>query len=281
MAGNVKKTFRLLRLYAKMDLEWILQDTRAVIIILLSETVSNLCSMAGILLLAVRFGGIGGFNADQMLFMMGFFELGGGLCSMLFGNFNVMHISRRVGRGQMDHMLLQPVPLLSQILSEGFMPFSGSGQLLLGIVLTVFSLCRLQLTLTVTWFLLLCYYLIVHTALLLGQSFIYGSLAFSRPVAAEEISTMILDVNSELGRFPLFSLPRPLAGILCTVLPSGLLAWFPSMVLLGQMDLTVSLTLPFVVSTLFVLTAVTVFRKGLKYYEKNSCNRFKDMGFRR
>lgn len=281
MAGNVKKTFRLLRLYAKMDLEWILQDTRAVIIILLSELVSNLCSMAGILLLAVRFGGIGGFNADQMLFMMGFFELGSGLCSMLFGNFNVMHISRRVGRGQLDHMLLQPVPLLSQILSEGFMPFSGSGQFLLGIALTVISLFRLQLTLSGSWFLLLFYYLIVHTLLLLGQSFIYGSLAFSRPVAAEEISTMILDVNSELGRFPLFGLPRPLTGILCTVLPAGLLAWFPSMVLLGQLDLNISLTLPFIVSTLFVTTAVTVFRKGLKYYEKNSCNRFKDMGFRR
>ena len=125
MADNRKGVFRLWKLYARMDLNWLLQDKATVLLVVITETLSNLSGMAGVLLLAVRFGGVGGLTADEILFMLGFFELADGLGWMLFGNYNVIHISRRIGRGQVDHMLIQPRPLWMQLLTEGFMPFSG------------------------------------------------------------------------------------------------------------------------------------------------------------
>ena len=67
MADNIKTVFRLLKLYAKMDLSWLLQDWTNAVIVILSETLQNLSGMAGILLLAVRFGGVGGMTADEAL----------------------------------------------------------------------------------------------------------------------------------------------------------------------------------------------------------------------
>ena len=280
MADNIKGFFRLLKLYARMDLQWLLQDKATVLLVVITETLSNLSGMAGVLLLAVRFGGVGGLTADEILFMLGFFELADGLGWMLFGNFNVIHISRRIGRGQVDHMLIQPRPLWMQLLTEGFMPFSGCHGVLIGIALTAVAVARLDMTLSPVWFLLLLYYIIIHITLRLSQSFLYGSAAFYKPVACEEISSMILDMNSQLGRFPLFGLPGWLETILHTVLPIGLLAYFPALALLKNLGKPTELAFPFLVASVFLTAALICFKKGLNHYAKYSCNRYKEMGHR-
>lgn len=280
MADNIKSLFKLWKLYARMDLIWLMQDKATVLLVVITETLSNLSGMAGVLLLAVRFGGVGGLTADEILFMLGFFELADGLGRMLFGNYNVIHISRRIGRGQVDHMLIQPRPLWMQLLTEGFMPFSGCHGVFIGVILTGIAVTRLDIALSPVWFLLLLYYLIIHIVLRLSQSFLYGSAAFYKPVACEEISSMILDMNSQLGRFPLFGLPGWLGTLLHTVLPIGLLAYFPALALLKDLGKPTELAFPFVVASLFLTAALICLKKGLKHYAKYSCNRYKEMGHR-
>ena len=280
MADNIRSLLRLWKLYARMDLNWLLQDWASVLIVVVSETLQNVSSMAGVLLLAVRFGGVGGLSADEVLFMLGFYELASGIGWMLFGNYNVIHISRRIGRGQVDHMLIQPRPLWMQLATEGFMPVSGSYGAVIGLALTALAVHRLHLPLSGTWFLLLGYYILIHMALQLSQSLLYGSMAFWQPVACEEISTMFLDLNNQLGKFPLFGLPQWLLGALHTVLPIGLLAYLPALALLREMGKEVEIALPLIVAGVFVTAAVILFQKGLKHYEIYSCNRYKEMGHR-
>ena len=263
-----------------MDLRFLLQDFAGAIIVIVSETLSNLSGMAGMLLLAVRFGGVGNLSADEILFMLGFYELANGLCWILFGNYNVMHISRRIGRGQVDHMLIQPRPIWMQLLTEGFMPFSGSFTMIAGAAITFISVSRLNLALSPAWFFLLLYYIVIHIALIAAQSALYGSLAFSCPVACEEISSVIIDLNNQIGRYPLIGLPEWLTGILMTVLPIGLTAYLPALALMNKLDKNIEITLPLIVAGIFVTLCVIAFRKGLHYYEKHSCNRYKEMGFR-
>ncbi len=276
----MKGFFRLLKLYARMDLQWLLQDKATVLLVVITETLSNLSGMAGVLLLAVRFGGVGGLTANEILFLLGFFELADGLGWMLFGNYNVIHISRRIGRGQVDHMLIQPRPLWMQLATEGFMPFSGCHGFIIGAILTAVAVSRLNISLSPVWFLLLLYYLVIHIVLRLSQSFLYGSMAFYKPVACEEISSMILDMNNQLGRFPLFGLPTWLSTILHTVLPIGLLAYFPALALLRELGKPTELAFPFLVASVFLTAALICFKKGLSHYAKYSCNRYKEMGHR-
>lgn len=280
MAADMKSIFKLYKLYAMMDLKWLIQDWANTIIILVSESLQTVSSLAGVLLLAIRFGGVGGMSADEVLFLLGFYELAHGVAWVIFGNYNIAHISRRIGRGQVDHMLIQPRPLWMQMLTEGFMPFSGSFGLILGAVLTAIAVSRLQIALTPLWFLLLMFYILLHIALRLSQSALYGSLAFWYPVACEEISSTILDLNTQVARFPLFGLPGWLMAIFHTVLPSGLMAYLPALALLRDLGFHVEITLPFIVAGVFVTAAVIMFQKGLKHYEIYSCNRYKEMGHR-
>ena len=55
---NLRELLRLYRLYAKLDLKWFLGDRVTCLIVLISETISNIAGIAGILLLAARFGGV-------------------------------------------------------------------------------------------------------------------------------------------------------------------------------------------------------------------------------
>ena len=279
MADKIRSLMKLLRLYARMDLNWMLQDFKSALIVMFAALINNLTAVSGILLLALRFGGAGGLDADEVLLILGFFELADGLCYMLFGNYNVLHISRRIGRGQVDHMLIQPRPLIVQLLTEGFMPFSGSSGFLFGLVLTVLAWSRLALPVMPIRLAFLLLYILCHILLVLGQSFLYGAAAFRSPVASEEISTLILDMNAQLGRFPLFGLSRWLQGFLFTVLPVGLLAYLPSLALLNRLT-GFLLTVPVIAAAAFSLAAAACFRAGMQRYLQYSCNRYKGMGHR-
>ena len=160
------------------------------------------------------------------------------------------------------------------------MPFSGSFGTIIGVVLTIIAVKRLDMALTPLWFLLLGYYVLIHIALQLSQSALYGAAAFWRPVACEEISSMILDLNNQLGKFPLFGLPGWLTALLHTALPVGLMAYLPALALLRDLGHSVEITFPLIVAGVFVTTAVICFQKGLKHYEQHSCNRYKEMGHR-
>ena len=280
MGDKIKTVFRLYRLYARMDLHWFLQDTGTAAIVIVSELTGTLASMAGVLLLAVRFGGAGGLSADEVLFMLGFFQMASGLCAMLFGGFNVMHISRRVGRGQIDHMLIQPLPLTAQLLTEGFLPVSGSSGFLAGLALTVIACVRLAVPVTALWLLQLLLYVLLHLLLTLAQSYLYGALAFYQPAACEELSTLILDLNGKLGKFPLMGIPKALLIFLCTALPTGLLAYVPALGLLKGLGYGPALALPVCVAAAFALSAAAMFRRGLRHYLQYSCARYKELGHR-
>lgn len=277
---RVYELFSLYGLYAGMDLRWFLQDRFTCIVVILSEMIGNISAVAGVFLLSQRFAGVGGLSADEVLFMLGFFQLANGFINMMFGSCNCLHISRRVGRGQVDHMLIQPRPLMMQLLAEGFMPFTGSSGFIIGIIMTCVACVRLELCVDAGWIGLFLLYVICHAAILAGQSFLYGALAFWRPVACEELSMMVLDMNSLLGKYPLAGITRCLKGILVSVLPTGLLAYVPSLVLLGKLDRGAQWALPVAVGAAFVAGATYVFRKGLAHYFENSCNRYRDMGHR-
>jgi len=280
MADNIRQLIGLYRLYGRMDLNWFLQDMTTCGIVMASELVANIASVAGVLLLAARFGGVGGLSADEVLFMLGFFQLADGFSYMAFGGFNVMNISRRVARGQVDHMLMQPRPLWMQLMSEAFMPVSGSSGFWMGIVVTSIACARLRLNVTPLWVMALVLYVSCHALMKLGMGYLYGASAFYKPVACEEISAQVLNMANLLGKYPLAGLPPWALTALTTVFPAGLMAYVPALALLGKLGKSPSLALPIAVAAAFLTAATYFFRRGLRHYAKYSCTRYRDLGHR-
>lgn len=280
MINSIKMLFRLWGQSAKMDLLWFLRDTRYCVLYIFADTAAALASVSAALLVAARFGGIGGMTSDEILFMSGYAVLTDGIIMLLFGGSNVAQISRIIGRGQLDHMLIQPVPLWMQMLTTGFVPFSGSSKLLCGIVLTAVSIGRLGLSVSPAWFAWYVCSELSSAAIILAAVFLVSCSAFYAPAAAEEISMVVHELFSSTKFYPLGGLSARGIQAFCTLVPVGLAAWFPAGVLLGKTPAGFPSALTFLAAFLWSAATVLIFRKGMHHYEKYGSNRYTGFGHR-
>lgn len=280
MGNHLRMTFKLLALHARMDFSWFLRDTRIVILCVIADTLSNIAALSTVFLLAFRFDGVGGLSGHEVLFMLGFVATQAGIQSLFFGASNVTCISRIIGRGQLDHLLMMPIPLPVHVITDGFIPVTGHQQLLMGIGILVFAVVKLGITLTPIWLLVLLGYLLLSGFIIIGFSYLFSSLAFYAPVACEEICSEVFSITGTLAQYPLSGMSIKFQIMACTIFPIGLLGWFPACVLLGKPPLNLSTLLPLFVAALVWGINTFLYKKGLKHYAKIGSGRYKPYGFR-
>ena len=276
----IARIVRLWCLYASLELIWMTRDPGYFLLCFISDGILAIGGVTSAFLLAERFQGIGAWSKAEVLFMLGYGLIVCGLTSTFLG-YNVLHISRRLGRGQLDHTLIQPQPLWLSLMTEGFSPISGASTLLPGLGLTVWAVRSMALSATLSWTAALISNLLASMAVLAAFSFLWGSLAFWAPRAAEEISSSAVDIMSGLRSFPLDGGSSVLVGGLLTVLPVGFTAWYPARHLVG-LDTSAwgALATPAVAVAMVVLAAF-VFRKGLREYGRTGSQRYLTLGHRR
>lgn len=276
---NIRRILRLWKLYAIMDYTFLMSDVKLALTWYISDGVVNLATVTATLLLAERFAGIGAWTRDEVVFMLGYATLVSGMIYTFFG-YNVSSISRRLGRGQLDHTLIQPQPLWLSLLTEGFTPFSGSSVLLPGVGLVAWAAGKIGLPITPGWLALLLLNLAASTAIVMAFSFLWGSLAFWAPRAAEEVSSSALTLLSQLKPFPLDGLGPLLLGGLTTVVPVGLVAWYPSRALLGlDGSVWAGWHTPLAALAFAIVTSL-IFLKGLRHYGRTGSQRYSSLGHR-
>jgi ABC-2 type transport system permease protein len=275
-----KRFFQLFAISAKMDMVWLFRDTKFALLGICGDMINNIATVSGVFLIAARFGGIGGMNTDEVLFMMAYSTLVTGMF-ILFGAGNNIHISRIIGRGQLEHFMIQPLPIGVSLSTYGFSPFTGGGNLVVGITLMVYAIRRLNPAVSPGWILSLAAYVATTLAIIVARSYLVSSLAFYAPVAAEEISNTAIEGTWFLSTFPLSGMPASLQFPLLTVLPEGLMAWYPSMCLLGAPPLGLGAGYPMIYALFLSLAAKYLFRKGWRHYVQRGSNRYVPYGFRR
>jgi ABC-2 type transport system permease protein len=220
-------------------------------------------------------------NKFEVLFMLGYVTVITGLFQLFFADFNTGHISRRIGRGQLEHMMIQPIPLTVQLLVEGFIPVSGSTNFLAGGGIIAIALANLGITPTWWWIASLMGSVLVSMIILLSLSYLFSALAFYAPAQAEEISSYVLDSTGELSTYPLSGMGLAIQVPLITIFPAGLLGWFPSLALLGKPPLGLSPLYPVGVAAVLFFVTARIFKKGLNHYAKIGTNRYSAVGHRR
>lgn len=284
MAGKivslVARIFRLWGVQAYLDFMWMTRDAKFFLLCYVSEIIVNVAAVTTMLLLAQRFDGIGQWSKMQFIFLLGYGSLARAVVNTFFG-FNIFHISRRVGRGQLDHTLLAPQPVWVTFLTEGFTPFQSSCTLLPGIVLLSLSLSRLGIPLTAGWWGLFAVNLLSSAAVMIALAFLWGSVAFWAPRAGEEINTSLDGAIEQLKVFPLDGVGPLLLGALTLVCPIGFLAWYPCRALLGLSHKPGVLWWTPLVAVACLLLAGCLFSRGLRYYACTGSQRYSDRGHRR
>jgi ABC-2 type transport system permease protein len=274
----VRRFFRQLAVAARMDLLVMITSKAQAALWLLTDFVAYTAGIAAVLLIAERFDGIAGWSKAQIVFLMGFAATSAALRQMFFG-YNVAAISRRVGRGQLDHTLVQPQPVLLSFATEGFSPFSSLGALAPSAALLVVGTRAASLTVTPAFVAKTAVCLGGSMTLVLAATFAIGAAAFWAPRGAEEISTRGSSLL-ELTELPLDPLPVVLRGVLMTVVPAGFVAWYPAGVLVGRRPPEQWLLMP-AVAALAAFLASLLFRKGLRHYAQTGSSRYSTFGHRR
>jgi ABC-2 type transport system permease protein len=277
--GKLGAVLRLWLLYGRMDFLWVVRGLRAALAWYASDLLGTVAAVTATFLLAERFDGIGSWSKSEVLFMLGFALTARGLLDLFFG-MNIAMISRRLGRGQLDHMLIQPWPLWVTVLSEGFAPFSGSGIVIAGVALLSWSTARLELLVTPLWLALVAVNVLAAAAILMSFSYLWGSVAFWAPRGAEEINSQSMRLMDQLRVFPLDGLGGAMQIGLLSVVPVGFVAWFPSRALLHLDGAGSALVTP-LASLAFAALAAGVFKKGLEHYGRTGSVRYLSHGHRR
>lgn len=275
----VVRLVELWRLYATLDLMWMLRDMQTVLFWIVSDMIVAAATATGTFLLAARFNGIGHWNLQQVVFLLGYALTVAGVPAVLF-NYNLAFISRRIGRGQLDHILIQPHPMWMALLTEGFAPFTAAMTLLPGVAVLIWATGAAHLTVSLGWLALLLLNLIASSAIALGFSYIWGSLAFWAPRAAEEINSSTWKMLDQLTPFPFDGIGLGLLGGLLTVVPVGFLAWYPARALVGLDRWALAPFITPLVAIVFVVLATWAFGRGMQHYGRTGSQRYLSMGHR-
>ena len=236
-------------------------------------------TIAAVLLLAERFDGIAGWSRAEIVFLLGYGLMVSGI-EMLFFSYNLSAVSRRLGRGQLDHSLLQPQPLPTTLLTEGFAPLDAATLIVPAGAMMAVSLAAVDVAVTPLFILALGGSLVASTVVLVGFNFLFGSLAFWAPQGAEELSPAATNLLQSLKIFPLDVAGPALRTLLVSVIPAGFLAWVPTGALLGRSSPS-TLAATFAAAGTVAALATFVFHKGLTHYGHTGSQRYSDFGHRR
>lgn len=279
-APGLRKLLALWGLYARMDVLWIGRSLKTSVAWYFGDLLLGLSGVVWSFLLAERFGAIGVWSPPEIVFMLGLALLVRGGVELGFG-LNVAFPSRRIGRGQLDHMLLMPQPLWMTIASDGFCPASGSGQLLAGSAVIAWAVHALALPVDAAWLALLALHVVSAAVIMLSFAYLWASLAFVAPRAAEEINSSTMRMLEQLKPFPLDGVGFGLTLGLLSIVPAGFLAWLPSRVLLGIEPSPSAWLFTPLAALGFATLATGVFRAGLGRYARTGSTRYLSHGFRR
>lgn len=277
---SLRRVLALWRVHLFLDLIFVLRSPERAIVYIVSDGIIASSAVAGMVLLATRFESIGEWPASRILFLGAFGVLVDGVVASFF-QFNVAFLSRRIGRGQLDHSLLQPQPLRQCLLTEGFAPLSGSGSVLTGIIGLSIAASGLGIVITPLWMTLLCVHVVAATAIAVSFSTIWATLAFWSPRGAEEVSSAAFDVVTGLKGFPLDRVGGALTVALLTVAPAGFVGWLPARVLTASEPSVEALVATPLAAVAFAGIAILCLRLGLRHYLRTGSWRYTDFGHRR
>jgi len=260
-----------------MDLAALLRDTKFMLIAIFSDFCANVSTISGIFLLAWKFDGLGGLDRFEVLFMLAYLNVMTGVISV-FDHGNASFPSRIIARGQWEHMFIMPLPYGLQMLA-GFCPFTCSSNLVSGIALMGVAVRNLSVVLPWWWVFALIGNILVSIVIAVGLSYLVSSLAFWAPVQCEEISSEVIYSMDYTATFPLSGMPPYIKYPLLTVFPAGLMAWLPTLIILGKTAARANIY-PILLAAILTLAATYFFRKGFRYYVKKGINRYHSGGHR-
>jgi ABC-2 type transport system permease protein len=214
-----------------------------------------------------RFQGLAGWSLGEVAFLYGLRLLGHGLYGVLFNG--LQRVSNSVRRGELDRVLVRPLPALPQLLVDR-LHVSGIGDLLGGVVLFAAANALVGVAWSPPALAYLLFAVVGGCLIEAALRLAIAALAF-RFLEIGSLSFLVDQLISSFGNYPMRIYGAAAQLMLTFVLPVAFVAYFPATVLLGRTgELSVHPALaygaPLVGAVLYVL-AHRFWRGELRHYQ--------------
>ena len=207
-----------------------------------------------------RIGGdIAGYGFSDVMFLWSVAATGVGLGVVFFGN--APFLSRLVYSGELDVYLLQPKPVLPNLVMSR-MVVAGWGDVLYGVILFVITQEA-----TIVGALLFLLFALLIAVVFSSIRVIYHCMSFHLG-NAEGFAQMASDLIITFMLYPGSIFKGASAWILHTLIPAAIVAYIPARIF-KEFDL-VALGIVLAADALIVAIAFLMFRRGLKKYESGN-----------
>jgi ABC-2 type transport system permease protein len=211
-------------------------------------------------LLFRRIGGaIAGYEISDVMFLWALGAAGYGIAGIAMGNAG--YLSRLIYTGDLDVYLLQPKPLVPNIVASR-MSIAAWGDLIYGVVL--FLVSQPLSLLTISLFLV---FTLLSSLLFTALRIAYHSISFFLG-NAEEFAATASEMTLSFTLYPGSIFEGPTVWILHSLLPAALLAYIPVR-LIRSFDLE-TFALLLAGDAAIVVASLLLFHAGLKRYESGN-----------
>lgn len=254
------KALRLFGHYVRFNLRAGMEYKVSFVVQVFGMILNNSAFIFFWLILFDRIGGsINGYGFREVMFLWALAAAGFGLSVVLLGNAN--QLSRIIYQGELDVYLLQPKPVLPNVLASR-MVVSGWGDFSYGIVL-------FAITQSITPFRILLFILFAILACLLFTAIrvIYHSVTFYFG-NAEDFANTATEFSITFAIYPGSIFDGPVRVLLFTAVPVAFISYIPAEIF-ANFD-PWRLLLVIAADAAFVLAAIVMFARGLRMYESGN-----------
>jgi ABC-2 type transport system permease protein len=233
----------------------------------LAQFLAQGIELAGLLVVFAQVGTLGGFTLDEVLLMYGIAATAFGLADLVAGQ--IEELPELIRTGELDVLLLRPLGTLAQVLTADI-ALRRIGRVATGLAVYAWALVVLGPAWTMPLVLVAATAPLVGAVILSAIFVATNSVSFWLVDGSEFASSFTYGSNFAMA-YPLTVFGPALRRVLCFVVPSAFVAYFPALALLRRPD---PLGLPEVlrwcgpvVAVLAAGVAAAIWRYGVRRYQ--------------
>lgn len=206
---------------------------------------------------------IHGWGFWEVAFLYSLIFMSEGASSFLFNGIWLMN--GMINRGEMDRMLIRPIPPVLQVSASAF-GMNGIGNLIMGLIFLIQSVRHIEIDWSLWQLLLLVVFVISGTAIRYSVNLASNSISFWTQGPRNSLPMMV-HTASDFAKYPITIFTQGIQLFISIAVPYAFISYYPASFLFGKGDWSNLGLLTPVVAVLCLSLSLFMFRRGLRKYE--------------
>lgn len=248
--------------YFSIHIKSVLQYKTSAIMMFMGQFITSFTALLSVYFMMSRFYSVKSFTLEEVFLCFGCVQLAFSLTECFARGFD--DFSSMISNGEFDRIMLRPKGLVFQVLSSK-VEFSRLGRTLQAVLVFIYALIVADISWNPYKVFTLVFMVIGGISVFFGLFLINAALTFFT-IEGLEVMHIFTDGSREFAQYPVSIYGKAILRFLTFVVPVALFQYYPLLVLTGKSDSVLYMLAP-VISGLFLIPSVLIWRFGVKHYK--------------